>query len=60
MSLLIARDELGIQRARLTCDANNEASIRTIEKNGGVLEDEIPVEGSLIPKRRYSIDCSSL
>lgn len=43
MSLLIARDRLGIQRARLTCDANNVASIRTIKKNGGVLEDEIAV-----------------
>ncbi|PXW89174.1 putative acetyltransferase [Streptohalobacillus salinus] len=30
---------LGLQRVLVTCDVNNEASRRTILKNGGVLED---------------------
>jgi len=60
MSLRIARDRLGIRKARLTCDADNWASIRTIEKNGGVLEDVIAGEDLPTPKRRYLIDCSSL
>ncbi|HEY9565417.1 MAG TPA: GNAT family N-acetyltransferase [Nocardioides sp.] len=32
--------ELGIDRILLTCDADNEASRRTIEANDGVFEDE--------------------
>lgn len=31
---------LGIERALVTCDLDNEPSRRTIEHNGGVLEDE--------------------
>jgi predicted acetyltransferase len=31
---------LGIERALVTCDVDNVASRRTIEKNGGALEDE--------------------
>ena len=42
--------ELGIERALVTCDHDNEASRRTIERNGGVLEDR---RGS---KLRYWID----
>jgi predicted acetyltransferase len=38
-ALVIARD-LGIERALLTCDADNVASVRVIERNDGVLEDE--------------------
>jgi len=37
-SLKIAHDELGIGRVLVTCDDDNVGSIRTIEKNGGVLE----------------------
>ncbi|MFD3719682.1 GNAT family N-acetyltransferase [Streptomyces sp. NPDC058674] len=45
---------LGMDRVLLTCDPSNSASIRTIESNGGVLED---VRETLIgPKRRYWID----
>ncbi|MGW7331674.1 GNAT family N-acetyltransferase [Streptomyces sp. NPDC054840] len=45
---------LGMDRVLLTCDPDNEASVRTIEGNGGVLED---VRETLIgPKRRYWID----
>lgn len=36
--LLVARD-LGIRAALITCDAENEASRRVIEHNGGVLDD---------------------
>lgn len=32
--------ELGIDRVLVTCDDDNEASRRTIESNGGVLEDQ--------------------
>jgi predicted acetyltransferase len=32
--------KLGIERALLTVDSDNEPSIRVIERNGGVLEDE--------------------
>ena len=31
--------ELGIERALVTCDDDNEPSARTIERNGGVYED---------------------
>ncbi|MEV7723527.1 GNAT family N-acetyltransferase [Streptomyces sp. NPDC101733] len=45
---------MGMDRVLLTCDPDNEASARTIERNGGVLED---VRETLIgPKRRYWID----
>ncbi|MCX7028419.1 MAG: GNAT family N-acetyltransferase [Spirochaetes bacterium] len=38
----------------LTCDDDNSGSIRTIEKNGGVLENKVVHEGKL--SRRYWID----
>jgi predicted acetyltransferase len=44
--------ELGIDRALVTCDEDNVASARTIERNGGVLED---VRNG---KRRYWIATS--
>lgn len=37
-SLVHARG-LGLERVLITCDDDNEASARTIERNGGVLED---------------------
>lgn len=39
LALPIARD-LGISSALVTCDADNVASRRVIEANGGILEDE--------------------
>lgn len=42
--LALALDEcrkLGIQRALITCDKVNLGSARTIQKNGGVLENEV-------------------
>lgn len=48
--------ELGLKRVLLTCDSTNVGSIKIIEGNGGVLEDEIDVEGEPVSKRRYWID----
>jgi predicted acetyltransferase len=44
----------GYSKVLLTCDDDNIGSIRTIEKNGGVLEDKVIYEGKL--SRRYWID----
>ena len=32
---------MGIERVRVTCDADNTASVRVIEKNGGLLDGEV-------------------
>ncbi len=45
---------LGITRVLMTCDDDNLASARSIEKNGGVLENVIEYEGK--PLRRYWIE----
>ncbi|MFD7977363.1 GNAT family N-acetyltransferase [Streptomyces sp. NPDC059071] len=45
---------LGLTRALLTCDDTNIASARTIERNGGVLEDVRETEVGT--KRRYWIE----
>jgi predicted acetyltransferase len=55
LSIQFARHRLGIRRILVTCRDNNVASIRTIEKNGGVLDDIVtPPDG--IRMRRYWID----
>lgn len=51
-----AREHLGIQRVLLTCDPDNHASARVIEKNGGVFEDERHDAATGMHKRRYWID----
>jgi predicted acetyltransferase len=33
---------MGIARLRITCDVDNKASIRVIEKNGGILDAVVP------------------
>lgn len=55
LSLQIAREKCGIHRVLLTCDDDNIGSIRTIEKNGGILENVVSGP-NLKPKRRYWID----
>jgi predicted acetyltransferase len=55
-SVEIARTGLGINRILVTCDDDNTGSIRTIEKNGGVLENIISGPDLEKPKRRYWID----
>ena len=55
-SLDIARDRFGLTRVLLTCDDDNVGSIRTIEKNGGVLENVVYGADVPKPKRRYWIE----
>lgn len=55
LSLQIAREKCGIHRVLLTCDDDNIGSIRTIEKNGGILENVVSGP-DLTPKRRYWIE----
>ena len=45
--------KLGIDRVLMVCDKDNIASARTIQKNGGVLENEIVVDGDI--EQRYWI-----
>ncbi len=52
MALPMARD-LGMDRVLITCTTTNEASARTIERNGGVLEDVRDTTLGLV--RRYWI-----
>ncbi|MFT4257680.1 MAG: GNAT family N-acetyltransferase [Pseudoxanthomonas sp.] len=53
-AIAIARDELGIARALLTCNEDNAASIKVIERNGGVLDG---FSDEFSPRvRRYWID----
>ena len=56
-SLVLARQRFGLTRVLLTCDEDNVGSIRTIEKNGGVLENVVTGPDLDTPKRRYWIDC---
>jgi predicted acetyltransferase len=59
-ALQIARRDLGLSRVLLTCDDDNVGSIRTIEKNGGVLENIVTGPDVFTPKRRYWIDIGDL
>ena len=45
-----------IDEVLVTCDDENIGSIRTIEKNGGVLENLVAGPDLDKPKRRYWID----
>lgn len=47
---------LGIDRALITCDDDNTASIKVIERNGGVLENITNDPDLPVQKRRYWID----
>lgn len=54
--IALALDEcrkLGIHDVLMCCDKSNIASARTIEKNGGVLENEVSEDG--VPVLRYWI-----
>ncbi|MCE9619040.1 MAG: GNAT family N-acetyltransferase [Planctomycetes bacterium] len=55
-SLQIAHKQLGIRRVLVTCDDDNVGSYKTIEKNGGVLENIVSVPDQGKPKRRYWIE----
>jgi len=56
LSLQIAREKLGISRILVTCDDDNIGSIRTIEKNSGILENIVTGPDLEKPKRRYWIE----
>jgi predicted acetyltransferase len=56
LSVQIAREKLGLTRILVTCDDDNIGSIRTIEKNGGVLENVVSGSDLDKPKRRYWIE----
>jgi predicted acetyltransferase len=56
LSVQIAREKLGIRRILVTCDDDNIGSIRTIEKNGGILENIVSWPDLDKPKRRYWIE----
>jgi predicted acetyltransferase len=58
LSVQIAREKLGIGRILVTCDDDNIGSIRAIEKNGGILENDISGPDLDKPKRRYWIEAS--
>lgn len=47
---------LGLDRVLVTCDVTNPGSIGAIERNGGVLQDEIQVDDRPALTRRYWID----
>jgi predicted acetyltransferase len=55
-ALEIARQRFGLERVLVTCDDDNIGSMRTIEKNGGVLEDIVTGADLATPKRRYWIE----
>jgi len=54
-SALPVAKQLGLKRVLLTCNDSNSASIRVIEKNGGVLEETKMVPGKGL-KRYYWIN----
>jgi predicted acetyltransferase len=49
--------KLGIKRVLVTCDEDNYASMRVIEKSGGTLENIVDEPGKTKRKKRYWIDC---
>jgi predicted acetyltransferase len=55
LALHIAHERLGLDRVLVTCDDDNIGSIRTIEKNGGILEDVVSGPDLDKKKRRYWI-----
>lgn len=46
--------KLGINRVLMVCDKENVASAKSIQRNGGILENEITVDG--VTEQRYWID----
>jgi len=56
LAVEIAGAKLGIGRILVTCDDDNTGSIKTIERNGGVLESTVAVAGFDKPIRRYWIE----
>ena len=55
LALPIAREKSGATQILVTCDADNIGSARTIEKNGGRLENVLTLPESGKAIRRYWI-----
>lgn len=55
LALPVART-LGLREALVTCNETNAASIRVIERNGGVLRETRTLDPSKPPKRYYGFD----
>ena len=56
LGLVKARTFFDLDRVLVTCDTDNVASARVIQKNGGVLENEVISDRSGKPVSRYWID----
>jgi predicted acetyltransferase len=56
-SLAVAAS-MGLERVLVTCDVDNVGSAAVIERCGGVLENVVPVEGS-VPRCRYWVETGS-
>jgi predicted acetyltransferase len=54
-ALVILRAE-GVDRALVTCDEGNVASMKAIQRNGGVFESVVPSDGNHPGIRRYWIE----
>jgi predicted acetyltransferase len=48
---VIKQKEMGVNKVLVTCAADNIGSIKTIEANGGILENEIVNENGELVKR---------
>jgi len=59
LSFQIAHKALGIPHVLVICADDNAGSIKTIERNGGVLESVDRVPGFEKPMRRYWIEASA-
>ena len=53
LALIICREK-GMKRILITCDNDNIGSFRTIQKNGGILENEVEEENKIV--QRYWIE----
>ena len=58
MALQYCKSALGLRRVLITCDDDNIASIKVIERNGGMLEDRVTnrLERGIVTTRRYWIE----
>jgi len=48
--------QLAFKKVLVTCNEDNVASIKIIEKNGGILAGKVQIEGLKVPTRQYWID----
>ncbi len=53
---LVRAASIGLDRVLVTCDNTNIPSMKIIEQNGGIFEDERYSEAKKVWKRRYWID----